>query len=143
MKNYIKPVLLGIMIMCVLIISGCGEEKKYNETKNEVVQMMQEANNIDYQKVKEKGLYTKEEYQQELDNINQAIEEHKQVEEKIYVKLDEMAELSKSETKLNNDLLQLKKEFETQNKRWYGGINESKAITRMGLNTTMFSKIKP
>ena len=33
--------------MCIMLLAGCGEQEKYNTTKNEVLTLMQQAESIE------------------------------------------------------------------------------------------------
>lgn len=42
-----KILLLLATAMCIMLLAGCGEQEKYNTTKNEVLTLMQQAESIE------------------------------------------------------------------------------------------------
>lgn len=99
MKKWVKCLGISLLIASTLTISGCNEEKKYNEAKNAVQPMMQECLRTDF------DLSSKE-------TFAKSMEEHNKKKAEIDKKLKEMEELAKSDVKLNNDFQAFKKEFE-------------------------------
>lgn len=99
MKKWVKCVGVSVLIASTLAISGCNEEKKYNEIKNELQPLMKDCLTMDYD--------TKSK-----DGFEKSMASHDEKRAVIDKKLAEMEELAKSEVKMNNDFQAFKKEFE-------------------------------
>ena len=104
MKPWMKKTGIVILLAATLVVGGCGEEKKYNEAKNALIPLMDECDNIKYNR-------------DSIPEMEEALKQHKEKRAVIDQKLKEMEELAKSDAKLNNDYLEFKKQFEYQDKQ--------------------------
>ena len=96
MNKLTKILVVGLTILATLALAGCGEEKKYNELKNQVLPQIKQLSDINADVPK-------------TDFDKQLAEQMKEIDQKI----NKMQEYANSETKLNNDLIALKKEYQT------------------------------
>ena len=101
MKPWMKKTGIVILLAATLVVGGCGEEKKYNEAKNALIPMIDECDSIKFNT-------------DSIPDMEEAMKQHKEKRAVIDQKLKEMEELAKSDAKLNNDYLEFKKQFETQ-----------------------------
>ena len=101
MKPWMKKTGIVIFLGATLVVGGCGEEKKYNEAKNALIPMIDECDSIKFNS-------------DSIPDMEEAMKQHKEKRAVIDQKLKEMEELAKSDAKLNNDYLEFKKQFETQ-----------------------------
>ena len=99
------------MILFTLVLSGCGEEEKYNAAKNDFVKIEQEWHKIPAK----------------TENIEQHVEMAKQLDAKI----TEMEPLAKTKMEMNNDLMDLKKKYKEDGAAWERGLKEVQAIEKM------------
>ncbi len=109
MNKIMKMLALGLLIIVTLAASGCGEEKKYNELKNQVVAMEpQFLNAVD---ISAKGL-----------------EKHNALKKDIDGKMAEMKKLAASDTKLNNDFIKYQQKINEIDKTWKRVKAENDAV---------------
>jgi len=100
-----------IMILCTLVLSGCGEEEKYNAAKNDFVKIEQEWHKIPIK--------------------TENIEQHMEMEKQLDAKINEMEPLVKTKMEMNNDLMDLKKKYKEDGAAWERGLKEVQAIEKM------------
>lgn len=93
-----KNLFLLIFFLVTFFIAGCGEQEKYNTTKNEFIQIQQEW--------------------ESLKPSNKNVDKRNDLAKKLDEKIAIMESLAKSETTLNNDLLAIKKEYKTKTDDW-------------------------
>lgn len=139
MKKLTNIFLLCMMVLSVILVSGCGNEEKYNTAKNEVLQLIETAKDSkiekpDYIKSDDKKYSTQEYYQKRLAYWDKRIEEYKNNVKIIDEKLTKMEDLAKSDTKLNNDLISLKKEIKEKEKMQINILKESKDAVKITQN---------
>lgn len=122
--KYLKIFSLVVLSVCMIVLAGCGEEEKYNTAKNEVLTLMDEAHKVEMKNLDPLPY-------NELDQAyNEALEKHKDVENKIQDKLQEMEKLASKEVKLNNDLIELKKSVKEKNDEWLNINNNILAVEK-------------
>ena len=107
-----KILLLLVTAMCIMLLAGCGEQEKYNTTKNEVLTLMQQAESIE---VPDLQPLTMEQANQAYED---AVKKHESVDKQIQDKLKLMEEYAGKETTLNNDLIVLKRNIQEKNDTW-------------------------
>ena len=108
MNKWMKLAGVSFLIVSTLAVSGCGEEKKYNEAKAKLQPLMEET--IDMPFKSSKDVKAMQEY----------MDKHAEKRAEVDQKLKELGELAKSDAKLNNDYQRFKKEFEEKDERvWY------------------------
>ena len=107
-----KILLLLVTAMCIMLLAGCGEQEKYNTTKNEVLTLMQQAESIE---VPDLQPLTMEQANQAYED---AVKKHESVDKQIQDKLKLMEEYAVKETTLNNDLIVLKRNIQEKNDTW-------------------------
>lgn len=116
MSKLIKILVVGLTILATLALAGCGEEKKYNEMKGQVVAM--EAQLADTKDLTDKG-----------------IQKHNAVKKDIEAKLVEMKKLAVSDTKLNNDFIAYQKKITETDNAWQSTKASNETIKKMVENT--------
>ena len=109
MNKIIRSLLAGVLILSTLALVGCGEEKKYNELKNQIVAV--EAQFQDFGDTSAKGL-----------------EKHNALKKDIDGKLAEMKKLAASDTKLNNDFIKYQQKINEIDKTWKRVKAENDAV---------------
>ena len=109
MNKIIRSLLVGVLILSTLVLVGCGEEKKYNELKNQIVAV--EAQFQDFGDTSAKGL-----------------EKHNALKKDIDGKLAEMKKLAASYTKLNNDFIKYQQKINEIDKTWKRVKAENDAV---------------
>ena len=109
MNKIIRSLLVGVLILSTLVLVGCGEEKKYNELKNQIVAV--EAQFQDFGDTSAKGL-----------------EKHNALKKDIDGKLAEMKKLAASDTKLNNDFIKYQQKINEIDKTWKRVKAENDAV---------------
>ena len=95
-----------------MLLAGCGEQEKYNTTKNEVLTLMQQAESIE---VPDLQPLTMEQANQAYEDT---VKKHESVDKQIQDKLKLMEEYAVKETTLNNDLIALKRNIQEKNDTW-------------------------
>ncbi len=124
MNRFAKIIIVGLMLLATLITAGCGEEKKYNELKNQVLPKIEGILNI------KTDAGTGDEFTTLLNSKSKSIETH----------LAEMQRLAASDLKLNNDYLKVKSVYEKnlamikQNRKNYESMKQRKVNTREKMN---------
>lgn len=107
-----KNLILCLVLVCVtLLMAGCHEEEKYNTAKNDFLKVEQQWSKID--------------------PAEKNVKKHDELGKQLDTKISEMQEIAKSETKLNNDLISLKKEYKNKNDMWNRAKAEDMAIKKM------------
>lgn len=119
MGKLFKALLVVFMVLATLVITGCGEEKKYNELKNQVMPAIEQITKVDA-----KG--SDEEYNKRLKSVTDPIDKN----------IAEMKKLAVSETKLNNDCLKVQAKYKDTLERQARGRAEIKAIEKMEKTVT-------
>ena len=116
MNKIMKMLALGLLIIVTLAASGCGEEKKYNEIKNQIVAM--EAQFLDAKDTSAKG-----------------VEKHNALKKDIDGKLAEMKKLAASDTKLNNDFIRYQQRINEIDRAWKAAKANSDTIDKIEAET--------
>lgn len=120
MKKYIRILLVVMMSLMVLALAGCGEEDKYNQTKTEVLTMVEQAKTINdrkdspyYSNDKEKTKMLRKEHGNErIDVLKGELKKREELFSKINEKMKDMAGFAKGNGKLEADLTELKRNVE-------------------------------
>lgn len=121
MSKILKIFFISMMIFSTIIIAGCGEEKKYNNFKNEFIKIQQEWESVE--------------------PTNENVDKHNEIAKKLDEKISEMEKVSKSEMKLNNDLLDLKKKYKGKSDVWESQLREKNALDKMHKEVTKYAPI--
>ena len=109
MKITTKALLVFILLITTLSITGCGEEEKYNKAKNAFLAAEQQLVKIDVKDITKHDALVKD-----LDTQIAAIQK-----------------IAASETKLNNDLIQVKQKYEHDKQIWKAMKAEHDSIEKM------------
>lgn len=118
MLKKLKPVSLLLLLACIMILfTGCHEEEKYNAAKNSFLQAEEEWSNAPC-------TIPSNDHKTVIDE--EAVKKHEETGKTLEAKLAELQKLAKSETKLNNDYLQVKEHYEETKNGW----NQKLALDR-------------
>ena len=109
MKKRTRNMILTSLLVLSLAVAGCGEEEKYNKAKNALIPQIEKTWNLNYDKKDEAEAAWK----------------------KIDAQVKDMEKLAQSETKLNNDLLKIKKEIEIKKQKQQDSFKEAEALKKM------------
>lgn len=109
MKKMTRNMILTSLLVLSLAVAGCGEEEKYNKAKNALIPQIEKTWNLNYDKKDEAEAAWK----------------------KIDAQVKDMEKLAQSETKLNNDLLKIKKEIEIKKQKQQDSFKEAEALKKM------------
>lgn len=101
---------MAAILIFTFLVAGCGEQEKYNSAKNDFVKIQEEW--------------------EAVTPANENIEKHNELAKKLDEKIKEMESLAKSETSLNNDLLDLKKKYKDKSNVWEGQLKEKNALAK-------------
>ncbi len=104
-----KIALVLMLIVMALAITGCGEEEKYNKAKNAFLTAEQQLVKIDVEDIAKHDALVKD-----LD-----------------AQIAAMQKIAVSETKLNNDLIQVKQKYEHDKQVWKDMKAEHDTIKKM------------
>jgi|GEM_PF-2409074 len=116
MNKIIRSLVAGLLILSTLALVGCGEEKKYNELKNQIVAM--EPQFLDAKDTSAKG-----------------VEKHNALKKDIDGKLAEMKKLATSDTKLNNDFIRYQQRISEIDRAWKAAKANSDTIDKIEAET--------
>ena len=116
MNKIIRSLVAGLLILSTLALVGCGEEKKYNELKNQIVAM--EPQFLDAKDTSAKG-----------------VEKHNALKKDIDGKLAEMKKLATSDTKLNNDFIRYQQRISEIDIAWKAAKANSDTIDKIEAET--------
>lgn len=116
MKKWGKSVLIAGLVIGTLLVSGCGEEEKYNSAKNELLKLgqesgavMDEANkaHVGHHVVHAADNMTQEQIEKAIQAIDVAQPKMEAIKKQADEKFNTMKEAAKSKVELNNDLLKM------------------------------------
>lgn len=132
MKKYVRILLVAMMSLMVVALAGCGEEDKYNQAKQEVTALAQQARNAgDYQNWENTPYFAKtntpaEEREQQrkyhdkrVEMYDKALKERKEIDDKIDKKLSEMENYAKGNANLQQDFKKTKEEILGNRRAWH------------------------
>mgnify|MGYP001198586566 CR=1 FL=1 len=109
MKKFTQVLLVALLIITALAMAGCGEEEKYNKAKNAFLAAEQQLVKIDVTDITKHDALVKD-----LDT-----------------QIAAMQKIAVSETKLNNDLIQVKQKYEHDKQVWKDMKAEHDTIKKM------------
>lgn len=109
MKKMTRNMILTSLLVLSLAVAGCGEEEKYNKAKNALIPQIEKTWNLNYDKKDEAEAAWK----------------------KIDAQVKDMEKLAQSDTKLNNDLLRIKKDIQIKKQKQQDSFKEAEAIQKI------------
>lgn len=136
MKKYIRILVVTMMSLMVLILAGCGDKadiNKYNQVKNEVTTLANEASNIND---RAKSQYFsidswtndnmhREHQKERLQIMEGELKKHQELDKKVDEKLAEMENYAKGDKALENEFKSFKSKILEERNYW---INKEKEL---------------
>lgn len=130
-----RSVLVGLLVLCMLILGGCGEKEKFDKAHAEVMQLMKQAVAVKAENVKVRTnkdfTYNAEDLQKQDEAITAAEQKNQEIMDQVNAKLKEMEEYAESDSSLALQLESIKTAVEQREKQWQQGIAERKSIANM------------
>lgn len=122
MKKYVRILLVAMMSLMVLALAGCGEEDKYNQAKQEVTAIVEQAKNVNDWKdsqyfssdKKKDELLVKEHWRERTTVLQGELKKREELFKQADEKLKDMAGYAKGDGKLEADLAEFKRNYESE-----------------------------
>ena len=139
MKKYVRILLVAMMSLMVLALAGCGEADKYNQAKQEVTTIMEQVKNVNDRKdnpyfsddKKKTDELVKKHWKERTTVLQGELKKREELFKQADEKLKDMAGYAKGDGKLEADLAEFKRNYESEKHGWIQMSKEVIAAQRV------------